>query len=199
MFGSHQLNGLPFYILSAHDALSTHPFFGQKSCGRVFSYIASAHPLPWDCSLNCTLWQWQQASRGHIFLSHSAVYSWNVDRPQQQWTRQLYHGSSPAYYYSIESISPSHFLRSATPCASVSTWVGRYYIAFTKTTYYPPTPLFQLALKRPAHGRIIHRICRIQYAIRVFVWLWMIPIKYIIILHMWSQKTIWLLLMDTNW
>ena len=26
-------------------------FFGQKLCGRVFIYIVSAHPLPWDCSL----------------------------------------------------------------------------------------------------------------------------------------------------
>ena len=36
------------------------PFFGWKLCGRVFIYIVSAHPLPWDCSL---YWKrWQQAS-----------------------------------------------------------------------------------------------------------------------------------------
>ena len=27
------------------------PVFGQKLCGRVFTYIISAHPLPRDCSL----------------------------------------------------------------------------------------------------------------------------------------------------
>ena len=36
--------------------------------------------------------------------------------------------------------------------------VGGYYIAIIQTTYYPPTPLFHLALKWPAHGRIIRRI-----------------------------------------
>ena len=36
-----------------------------------------------------------------------------------------------------------------------TSWVGRYYIAFTKTTYYLPTPLFQLARKWPAHGQIV--------------------------------------------
>ncbi len=36
--------------------------------------------------------------------------------------------------------------------------MGSYYIAFIKTTYYPPTPLFQLALKWPAHGRIIRSL-----------------------------------------
>ena len=40
--------------------------------------------------------------------------------------------------------------------------MGGYYIAFIKTTYYPPTPLFQLALKWPAHGRII-RTLRYMY------------------------------------
>ncbi len=36
--------------------------------------------------------------------------------------------------------------------------MGEYYIAFIKTTYYPPTPLFQLALKWPAHGQIIRTL-----------------------------------------
>ena len=90
MFGSHQLNGLPFHELSAHDALSAHPFFGQKLCGRVFSYIASiARILPWDCSLYCAQRQWQQANRGEFFLSHLAVYLRNVDHRQQRWTCQL--------------------------------------------------------------------------------------------------------------
>ena len=35
--------------------------------------------------------------------------------------------------------------------------VGGYYIAIIQTTYYPPTPLFHLALKWPTHGRIIRR------------------------------------------
>ena len=37
----------------------------------------------------------------------------------------------------------------------LTSWVGGYYITFIKTTYYRPTPLFQHALKWPAHGRII--------------------------------------------
>ena len=45
---------------------------------------------------------------------------------------------------------------------SWTSWVGGYYIAFTKTTYYLPPPFLQLALKWPAHGRIIRRI---QYMI----------------------------------
>jgi len=33
-------------------------FFSQKLCGRVFRYIVSPHPLPWDCFLYCTQRQW---------------------------------------------------------------------------------------------------------------------------------------------
>lgn len=36
-----------------------------------------------------------------------------------------------------------------------TSWVGGYYIAFTKTTYYLPTRLFQLALKWLAQWQII--------------------------------------------
>ena len=36
--------------------------------------------------------------------------------------------------------------------------VGGYYIAIIQMMYYPPTPLFHLALKWTAHGRIIRRI-----------------------------------------
>ena len=67
------------HVLSAHDALSTHPLLQTKVMWKGI-YIVSAHPLQWDCSL---YWEQQQAS-DKIFtcrwLENSRFWHSSLDR-----------------------------------------------------------------------------------------------------------------------